>query len=315
MAKTKKELITFGFALFLLLGSSLVMYHVLTKNFKTTGQWWRGRVMNSFVTKAVTVDTIYKTENESFGKTASNHIHEVLVVAKVHYNVNKKEYTQFLTLATFPWPEFEKADNYIKNLKKQNEPLTILYDPANPEYIVNSRSDIPGFFTSTSIILLNCIVLIVLLALFSMGAAGIYDFFKSPKQMAPNQPISAKRKLYLMNKYYPKPSVKTTVIPEPETATELSGDTLADYYSGALANNALQSWHGFYCEIFLFPTNVIVAFQEDKGYHIRDYSLNDIIGKKYKTHLMESFFGAEEQELEQHFFDAVAKVISGLQKT
>ena len=315
MAKTKKELMTFGFALFLLLGSSLVLYHVFTNNFKTTGQWWRGRVMNSFVTKAVTVDTIYKTENESFGKTASNHIHEVLVVAKVHFDVNKKKHTRFITLETFPWPEFEKADNYLKNFKKQTGPLTIIYDPADPNYIVKSRDEIPGFFTSTAIILLNLIVLIVLFALFCMGAVGVYAFFKKAKYRAPNQPISAKRKLYLMNKYFPKPPVTTTVIPERETATKLSGDTFDDYYSGALGNNALQCWHGFYCEIFLFVTGVIVAFQEDKGYYIRDYSLNDIIEKKYKTHLMESFFDAEEQELEQSFFDAVANVISGSQKT
>ena len=205
-----------------------------------------------------------------------------MVVAKVHFDVNKKEYTQFITLETFPWPEFEKGDNYLKNFKKQTRPLTIIYDPANPNYIVKSKDEIPGFFTSTSIILLNLIVLIVLFALFCMRAVGVYAFLKKAKYRLPNQPISAKGKLYLMNKYFPKPPVITTVIPLSETATKLSGDTLADYYSGALGINALQSWHGFYCEIFLFVTGVIVAFQEDKGYYIRDYSLNDIIEKNTK---------------------------------
>ena len=87
--------------------------------------------------------------------------------------------------------------------------------------------------------------------------------------------------------------------------TRLTGNLLNDYYSGALEYNAVQCWHGYYCEVYLFSTGVIVAFQEDEGYYIREYSLPDIIEKKYKTPLMESFFGEEEKELEQGFFDAV----------
>ena len=88
----------------------------------------------------------------------------------------------------------------------------------------------------------------------------------------------------------------------------LSGNLLSDYYSGALEHNCLQMWYGYYCEVFLFATVVLVAFQEDKGYYVREYTLPDILQKKYKTPLMDSFFGEEEQELEQQFLDAVAKV-------
>lgn len=308
MAKTQKEYRLFFFSLFLFISSSLVIYHVIAHNFKTTGQWWRGRVVNSFVTQVATIDTIYQVEYEQFGKTAAQHIHEIQVVAKVHYNNNNKVFSTTITLETFPFLNFGKANNFINELKKRGNALTILYDPAYPKDIVKSRKDIPGFFTSTSIIILNLIVLIVLIALFLMGLGGLYDFLKNPnKHIGLVKPISEKRQKYLNDKYFPKTAEIKTVFPERVLATQLSGNSLDDYYSGALENNALQSWHGFYCEIFLFSSAVIVAFQGDKGYSIHEYTLTDIIEKKYKTFLMDSFFGEGEEELEQNFFDTVAK--------
>ena len=308
MAKNQKEYRLFFFSLFLCISSGLVIYHVIAHNFKTTGQWWRGRVMNSFVTRVSTIDTIYQVEYERHGQTAARHIHEIQVFARVHYNNNNKVFSTTIMLEKFPFLNFGKASMFINDFKNRGDNLTVFYDPAYPMDIVKSRKDIPGFFTSTSIIILNLIVLIVLIALFLMGSAGLYDFLKNPnKHIGLVKPISEKRKKYLNDKYFPKTEEIKTVFPERVLATELSGNSLEDYYSGALETNALQSWHGYYCEIFLFPGAVIVAFQGDKGYSIREYTLTDIIEKKYKTFLMDSFFGNDEQELEQTFFDAVAK--------
>ena len=311
MAKTQKEYKLLGFALLLILLSGVVIYHVFAHNFKTTAQWWRGRVVNSFVEIVAKVDTVYQQEYEQFGKTASNHIHQVQVFAKVRFNAGNKQRTATINLETFEWPGFDKAAAYINEFKKKGGTTTIFYDPKDPAYVVKSKSEVPGFFTSTSIIVLNLIVLIVLFALFSMGMAGVYSFFKREKHRPPNQPISAKRKAYLQNKYFPVKEEIKTELPKRVLETKLSGDSLSDYYSGALEHNCLQMWHGFYCEVFLFATVVLVAFEGDKGYYVREYPLPDILQKKYKTPLMDSFFGEEEQELEQQFIDAVAKVHQG----
>ena len=264
--------------------------------------------MNSFVSTQAAVDTIYQTEYEHFGRSASNHIHQIHVYVKVHFNANNREQRAAVYLAEFSWLNFDEANNFINDFKKKGNTTTILYDPADISYVVKSKSEIPGFFTSSSIIILNLIVLIVLFALFFMGIAGVYSFFKPGKYRAPNQPISEKRKAYLKNKYYPKTEETKTVITERILATNLTGNLLDDYYSGALEYNALQCWHGYYCEVYLFSSGVIVAFQEDKGYYVREYSLPDIINKKFRTPLMDSFFGDDEKELEQRFFDAVAGV-------
>ena len=311
VAKTPKEYRYMGFALLLMLLSGLVIYYVFAHNFKTTGQWWRGRVKNSFVSGIANIDTVYQQEYEKFGKTAADHIHEIRVFANVHFNVSNKKRSATIYLKKFPWLNFDKADEYINEFKKNGLTTTIFYDPADPTYVVKNKSDIPGGFTSTSIIELNLIVLIVLIALFSMGMAGVYSFFKREKHRAPNQPISEKRKAYLKKKYIPEIEETKTVLSKRVLETKLSGNLLSDYYSGALEHNCVQMWHGFYCEVFLFAAVVVVAFQEDKGYYVREYSLPDVLKKKYKTHLMASFFGEEEQELEQQFFDAVAKVYEG----
>lgn len=120
--------------------------------------------------------------------------------------------------------------------------------------------------------------------------------------------MTEERKEYLQNKYFPKKGTPEPVFEERVLETKLTGDLLNDYYSGALEYNALQHWHGYYCEVFLFSNGVIVANQGDKSYYVREYSLADIMNKKYITPLLHSFFDDDKQELEQTFFDAVAKV-------
>ena len=144
-----------GFALLLMLLSAMVIYYVFAHNFKTTGQWWRGHVTNSFVASEATIDTVYQSEYEHFGKSAAEHIHEIQIFAKVHFNVGNKQHAATINLDKFSWPDFDKATKFINAFKKKGNSTTVFYDPANPAYVVKNKKDIPGSFTSTSIIILN----------------------------------------------------------------------------------------------------------------------------------------------------------------
>lgn len=287
----------------------MAIKHIVTHNFVFLGQWWRGHVGNEFVAVQANIDGIYESEYESFGKGASNHIHEWRAMAKVHYLVNNSNYTANLVLKSFPYYDHNQSETFISDYKKKGNLLTVFYDPANPAFVVLNQDEVPSFFMSMSIAILNLIIIIMLLAILLMCLANIYEFIIPAHNKETDMSISKK----VSNYFRGKSSTSSQMNPNETNADNnlnLTGNHLDDYYSGALEKFALEWWEGCYCYVYLFPNKVIHAVQEDKGYYMREYTLKEILDKTYVTPLMSSFFDDSEADIatEKAFLAAVKKV-------
>ena len=60
------------------------------------------------------------------GRSASNHIHQIHVYVKVHFNANNREQRAAVYLAEFSWLNFDEANNFINDFKKKVEKTTII---------------------------------------------------------------------------------------------------------------------------------------------------------------------------------------------
>ena len=62
------------------------------------------------------------------------------------------------------------------------------------------------------------------------------------------------------------------------TRSPLTGDVKADFYSGALADHALERWTGWWCEIFLMPDDKVVIVANESTWNRFDTrTVNDVL--------------------------------------
>lgn len=309
MNRTKKDILSFILSIAVAIGSCVGIKHIITNNFVFLGQWWRGHVANEFVAIQANIDGIYESEYESFGKGASNHIHEWRVMARVNYLVNNSNYTANLSLESFPYYEHNQSQAFISDFKKKGNVLKVFYDPSNPAFVVLNQDEVPSFFMSMSIAVLNLIILLILLAILLICLANIYEFIIPTHNKETDKSISKKITNYFKGSHSTISQMKQDENKADDNLI-LTGNHLDDYYSGALEKFALQWWEGCYCYVYLFPNKVIHAVQEDKGYYTREYTLKEILDKTYVTPLMDSFFDDSEAgiAMEKAFFKAVKEV-------
>ena len=63
----------------------------------------------------------------------------------------------------------------------------------------------------------------------------------------------------------------------PRPSGPLTGNDLADYYSGALKAHARGSWSGFWCDIFLLGERVVVVNDESHHHWVQSFTVREAL--------------------------------------
>ncbi len=243
--------------------------------FDDAGQWWRGRVKDSFVEAQARVEEVSATRVKSRSLTVAI---EIIVVA--HYPVDGIEHRMVDVMEKFGalyGRDFERVEAKAKEIRRTLPTTRVFYDPANPGYAVLSKDHLPGFWRGAVLSFFGCIIELMALALLAMGMTpiviglgGIASRFLPRRK---SNPVLRKR-------VPPKPEVpEAQTEPPPREPSPLTGNDLADYYSRALRDHALGYWEGFYCEIFLMPDGrIVVVHDETPSHHyVRTWSVEDVL--------------------------------------
>lgn len=258
--------------------------------FDDVGPWWRGRVQDSFVATPAQIDTVHTVRVED----VKHRLVGRPIIVTGHYAVSS-DASGAMANADYPISgQIEMVTGYgealaaaarVAELRRTLRVMTVYYDPANPRYAVLYKTALPGGFRVALMGVLGVIVLLMALALAAMGLAGLTAcwparWLRAVWRFVPHRAarFSAHRHL---SRPAPNPGTVTPVPRPPKPpriALPLTGDDLADYYSGALSDHAVGRWPGFWCDVFLMPHNkVVLAHQGDKGYYIRVWHPDEVL--------------------------------------
>ncbi len=235
--------------------------------FNDAGQWWRGRVMDSFVETQARVDKVWAARVMSRNITLGV---EILMAGS--YQVKGVEH-RFVDVEEKMRPMygrgFEGVEARAKEIQRTQRMTLVFYDPANPSYAVLKKDHVPGFFRGAVLGFLGGIIELVALALVLMGLVGICVHVLPEWLRHYLRPF---RVIYVKPKP-PKPEPPPLRKPSP-----LTGDVEKDFYSHALKDHALGCWEGYYCKIFLMPDHqVVIAHDESTHHYFRTWSIDEVL--------------------------------------
>ena len=245
--------------------------------FDDAGQWWRGRVRDSFVETPARVENVWASRVKRKNSTVAI---EILIEAR--YRVDGVEHRivdveEKVVGGAVYGSDFEKMEARAKEIRRTRATVGVFYDPAHPGYAVLKKESLPGFFRSVFMGFFGCVIELMALALAAMGVVPILLGLRAvASRFLPGRTS----KPVLRPRTEPTPAAPRPQ-PEPERPRDpapLTGDSKKDYYSGALTDHALGSWEGFWCEIFLMPDRSIVVAHDNSTHHyFRTWSVDDVI--------------------------------------
>ena len=289
----------------LLLGVGLGLgWRVATTCFDQVGPWWRGRVQGNFVETTAQVDKVYfqRTQNAKHVTTLSRNI---MVVGR--YLANTTEYKIVgIYEVLYNSSDQESAVKALK-LGSRLRSVTVYYDPAQPAFAVLHTSSIPGLAEVAIMGLLGCTMLVMCGALVFLGGAGFLVFLTRGSSALPAS-LTMKRHTAL-SKHDVAPITPRAGHPSQFTkceTAELTGDAATDYYSGALARNAISRWEGNWCELYLLAGKVIVAYDESTHHHFESLSLEAVLNQRNAI-----YFADYQQQEHASFLKAVHQAHHG----
>ena len=223
--------------------------------FDDFGPWWKGRVMDRYVSTQGTVERVYtKPIIEAKRRTVVSH--EIFIEGK--FTVNGNPFS-FSGIEEVIYGNNEsKAVARGKEIRQTRTQTEVLYDPEFPQQHVLHRENLPGAFKVIFMGLLGVVIFLAGLGLVAL--AGTFLF---------GQLVPTRLKLF-------------------QSAPKLSDDPKADFYSGALAAHARKHWSGEWCDVFLMPEQQIVIIHDETDHHrVQTCSLQDLTSGRVTLRLPE----------------------------
>jgi hypothetical protein len=255
-------LLIFGFALALL--------------FSTPGKTIQANLLGTYIPQIGIVNDVYVIKVEARKATDCKQNVEVNVV----YNVNNKSYACRLVVQSFRSFEKEEAEQFIKSYKQKGDEITIYISPTSPEKSVLNRIDeIHGWVYFFVFLIFFMVIVSIIWILVSFSKPVLSQ--QSPKRIHREK---ANEKNKPIDNIASSDSTAKIVLKSKEEEEKfeklvMTGDTLKDYYSGAIEKFQLAEFPGYYCTIHLMNNEIITVHQESTHHWTANYNFQAFLDK------------------------------------
>jgi hypothetical protein len=240
----------------------------------TNGKTIQANLFGTYVPQKGIIEDVFVVEKNAKRATDSKQNVEL----RVHYTVNNKSYNSDLLVQSFRHFEQEEATVFARKFAQKGDDITIYISPTSPEESVLNRIDEIHVW----IYVLVFLVLFVLIFRIIWLVVGISKPLvpKTNKRGAPTTSPKTENKI----EETPEISRKTEVTREEIKlekdsfdALEMTGDSLADYYSGAVEKFKLAEYPGYYCTLFIMKNEVITVHQESTHNWTSNYNFKSFL--------------------------------------
>ena len=248
----------------------VILFFALALIVSAKGKTIQTKLFGTYIPQKAIIKNVFLIEKKTGGQKNSSPTltHDIEINAS--YNINNKNYSTVILVKSFDRYKIEEAEEFKRKYKQKGEMVNIFISPNSPENAVINRIDEFHIWVWTFVFLIIFILIFRIIWL-------LMTFSGSKK----DQTIDFKKVSKLKNKEKVNSVLSDSNFKEEEEINdlELTGDSLADYYSGALQKFKLVEYPGYYCTIYIMKNEIITVHQESTHNWTTRYNFKDFLNK------------------------------------
>lgn len=249
----------------------VILFFALALIVSAKGKTIQANLIGTFIPQKAQIIEIYVIEKRTGRQKNSTPTVTNEVKANVNYKVKTKKYSSRILVKSFDHFKQEEAEEFAKKYHQKGEIITIFISPVSPEMAVLNRIDEIHIWVWTFVFLIIFILIFRIIWLFMTFSGSKKD-----------QTIDFKKVSKIKNKEKVNSVLSDSNFKEEEEEIndlELTGDSLADYYSGALKKFKLVEYPGYYCTIYIMKNEIITVHQENTHNWTTRYNFKDFLNQ------------------------------------
>lgn len=266
----------------------VILFFALALIVSAKGKTIQTKLFGTYIPQKAIIKNVFLIEKKTGGQKNSSPTvtHDVEINAS--YNRNNKKYSTVILVKSFDRYKAEEAEEFRRKYKQKGEMVNIFISPNTPGNAVLDRIDEFHVWVWILVFLIIFILIFRIIWLFMTFSRSKKDEKLIPKKMFQPKIKEEKKsesKLVLSETDYKHSNDLKDDI-DNTNDLELTGDSLADYYSGALKKFKLAEYPGYYCTIYIMKNEIIIVHQESTHNWTANYNFKAFLDNRELDQLL-----------------------------